>query len=144
MKIATFNINNVNKRLPNLVQWLKSAKPDIVCLQELKSAGKDFPAAALRRAGYDGVWLGQKTWNGVAILSRLGEPIVTQTALPGAEDDAQAHYMRNRFARDPGLRLDHLLLSPALAKRLEAAGVDRAVHGMEGASDHAPVWVGLT
>jgi exodeoxyribonuclease-3 len=93
MKIATFNINNVNKRLPNLVQWLKSAKPDIVCLQELKSAGKDFPAAALRRAGYDGVWLGQKTWNGVAILSRLGEPIVTQTALPGAEDDAQARYI---------------------------------------------------
>jgi exodeoxyribonuclease III len=68
MKIATFNINNVNKRLPNLLHWLKSARPDIVCLQELKCTDKDFPAAAIKRAGYDAVWRGQKTWNGVAIL----------------------------------------------------------------------------
>jgi exodeoxyribonuclease III len=255
MKIATFNINNVNKRLPNLLQWLGSAKPDIVCLQELKCTDKDFPAAAIKRAGYHAVWRGERTWNGVAILSRLGEPIVTRTALPGDLDDTQSryieaaiegvlvgclylpngnpqpgpkfdhklawfrrlhahartllksgapvvlagdynvapteidiyptkswdddaliqpesraayarlvkqgwtdalrmrhpdariytfwHYMRNRFARDAGLRLDHLLLSPPIAERLKAAGVDRAVRGKEGASDHAPTWVTL-
>jgi exodeoxyribonuclease-3 len=255
MKIATFNINNVNKRLPNLLQWLGSAKPDIVCLQELKCTDKEFPAAAIKRAGYHAVWRGERTWNGVAILSRLGEPIVTRTALPGDRDDTQSryieaaidgvlvgclylpngnpqpgpkfdyklawfrrlhahartllksgapvvlagdynvapteidiyptkswdddalvqpqsraayarlvkqgwtdalrtlhpdariytfwHYMRNRFARDAGLRLDHLLLSPSIAVRLKAAGVDRAVRSREGASDHAPVWVTL-
>jgi exodeoxyribonuclease-3 len=255
MKIATFNINNVNKRLPNLLQWLGSAKPDIVCLQELKCTDKEFPAAAIKRAGYHAVWRGERTWNGVAILSRLGEPIVTRTALPGDRDDTQSryieaaidgvlvgclylpngnpqpgpkfdyklawfrrlhahartllksgapvvlagdynvapteidiyptkswdddaliqpqsraayarlvkqgwtdalrtlhpdariytfwHYMRNRFARDAGLRLDHLLLSPSIAARLKAAGVDRAVRSREGASDHAPVWVTL-
>ena len=255
MKIATFNINNVNKRLPNLLQWLRSAKPDIVCLQELKCTDKDFPAAAIKRAGYHAAWRGQRTWNGVAILSRLGEPIVTRTALPGDPDDKQSryieaavagilvgclylpngnpqpgpkfdyklawfrrlhahgrtllksgapvvlagdynvapteidiyptkswdddaliqpesraayarlvkqgwtdalrtlhpderiytfwHYMRNRFARDAGLRLDHLLLSPVAAERLQAAEVDRAVRGKEGASDHAPTWVTL-
>jgi exodeoxyribonuclease-3 len=82
MKIATYNINNVRKRLPNLLAWLKSAKPDIVCLQELKSADADFPAAAIRKAGYQAAWRGQKTWNGVAILSRGAEPVVTRTALP--------------------------------------------------------------
>ena len=70
MKLATFNINNVNKRLPNLLAWLRAAKPDVVCLQELKSTDADFPAAKLRAAGYEAVWRGQKTWNGVAILSR--------------------------------------------------------------------------
>jgi exodeoxyribonuclease III len=255
MKIATFNINNINKRLANLLQWLGSAKPDIVCLQELKCTDKDFPAAAIKHAGYHAVWRGQRTWNGVAILSRLGGPIVTRTALPGDLDDTQSryieaaiegilvgclylpngnpqpgpkfdyklawfrrlhahartllksgapvvlagdynvaptqidiyptkswdddalvqpesraayarllkqgwtdalrtlhpdariytfwHYMRSRFARDAGLRLDHLLLSPSIAERLTAAGVDRAVRGKEGASDHAPVWVTL-
>ena len=255
MKIATFNVNNLNRRLANLLQWLKSARPDIVCLQELKCTDKEFPAAAIKRAGYHAVWRGQRTWNGVAILSRLGAPIVTRTALPGDRDDAQSryieaaiegilvgclylpngnpqpgpkfdyklawfrrlhahartllksgapivlagdynvaptdidiyptkswdedaliqpqsraayarlvkqgwtdalrmlhpdvriytfwHYTRNRFARDAGLRLDHLLLSPVAAKRLQAAGVDRAVRGHEGASDHAPTWVTL-
>ena len=70
MKIATFNINNVNRRLPNLLRWLRSAKPDIVCLQELKSTDAEFPIAAIEKAGYGAVWRGQKTWNGVAILAR--------------------------------------------------------------------------
>lgn len=253
MKIATFNINNVNRRLPNLLQWLKAAKPDVVCLQELKAAHNDFPAKALGKAGYGAVWKGQKTWNGVAILARNAEPILTRDALPGDPDDDQSRYIeaavngvligciylpngnpqpgpkfatklewfkrlaahgkallaegvpvvlagdynvaptpqdiyptkswdddalvqpesraayarllkqgwvdairtlhpdeptytfwdykRNRWPRDAGLRLDHLLLSPSLAGRLESAGVDRAVRGKPGASDHAPAWV---
>jgi exodeoxyribonuclease-3 len=255
MKIATFNINNINRRLPNLLQWLMTQQPDIVCLQELKCTDAEFPAGALREAGYHAVWRGQRTWNGVAILSRGGEPVVTRTALPGDATDSEAryieaavdgiligclyvpngnpqpgpkfdhklkwfkrlaaharkllkagvpvvlagdfnvapteidiyptrswdddaliqpasraayarlvkqgwidalrelhseqriytfwHYMRHRFERDAGLRLDHLLLSPSLAARLGDAGVDRAVRGEEGASDHAPAWIKL-
>jgi len=255
MKIATFNINNINRRLPNLISWLRRAKPDIVGLQELKCADAEFPAATLGKAGYAAVWRGQKTWNGVAILSRVGEPVTTRLALPGDREDLQSRYIeaavngvlvgclylpngnpqpgpkfdyklrwfrrlsaharkllktnvpvaligdfnvaptdediyatrswdndalihpqsraayarllkqgwtdalrkthpdqriytfwdykRNRWARDAGLRLDHVLLGPILAKRLEAAGVDRTERGREGASDHAPVWVEL-
>jgi exodeoxyribonuclease III len=255
MKIATFNINNVNRRLPNLLHWLKSARPDICCLQELKAADSEFPAAAIGKAGYHAVWRGQRTWNGVAILSRAAEPIVTRTALPGDPTDTQSryieaaiggilvgclylpngnpqpgqkfeyklkwfkrlqaharnllrdevpvvlagdynvapteidiypttswdndalvqpesraayaklvkqgwtdalrelnprarvytfwHYMRHRWERDAGLRLDHLLLSPPLASRLQGAGVDRVVRSRPGASDHAPVWITL-
>jgi exodeoxyribonuclease-3 len=255
MKIATFNINNINRRLPNLLQWLKAAHPDVVCLQELKSTDKTFPADALGDAGYRAVWKGQKTWNGVAILARDSEPILTRDALPGDPGDHQSRYieaavngvlvgciylpngnpqpgpkfdyklkwfkrlaahgkallaeglpvvlagdynvaptpqdiyptrswdndalvhpesraayagllkqgwtdairtlhpdqpmytywdyMRNRWQRNAGLRLDHLLLSPSLAKQLENAGVDRAVRGKSGASDHAPTWVVL-
>ena len=255
MKIATFNVNNINRRLPNLLQWLKAAKPHIVCLQELKCADNEFPASAIERAGYHAVWRGQKTWNGVAILSRDAEPVVTRTSLPGDANDTQAryieaaisgilvgciylpngnpqpgpkfdyklewfkrlttharkllrkgvpvilagdynvaptaidiyptkswdndalvqpksraayarlvkqgwtdairtlhgdervytfwHYMRNRWHRDAGLRLDHLLLSPALKARLIDAGVDRPMRGKDGASDHAPVWISL-
>jgi exodeoxyribonuclease III len=255
MKIASFNINNINRRLPNLLAWLKSAKPDILCLQEIKCTDAEFPTAALKKAGYSAVWRGQKTWNGVAILSRRSQPVLTRSALPGDAADDQAryieaavdgiligclylpngnpqpgpkfdyklawfkrlsthgrkllksdapvilagdfnvaptpidiypttswnddalvqpasraafahllkqgwidalrqthpderiytfwHYMRNRFDRDAGLRLDHLLLSPQVAKRLESAGVDRAVRGKDGASDHAPVWIVL-
>ena len=255
MKIATFNINNINRRLPNLLQWLEAARPDIVCLQELKAADAEFPAAAIEKAGYRAVWRGQRTWNGVAILSRGGAPIVTRNSLPGDPKDMQSryleaavdglligciylpngnpqpgpkfdyklawfkrltahakkllaqdvpailagdynvapteqdiyptrswdddaliqpesraayarlvkqgwldairtlhpdtpmftfwHYMRNRWPRDAGLRLDHLLLSPQVAKRLVDAGVDRDVRGKPNASDHAPAWIEL-
>jgi exodeoxyribonuclease III len=254
MKIATFNINNVNRRLPNLLRWLKAAKPDVACLQELKCADAEFAADAIQAAGYEAVWEGQRTWNGVAILSRRGV-VQTSAALPGDARDKEAryieaavegilvcclylpngnpqpgpkfdyklawferldkharqlleadvpailcgdfnvaptpldiypttswdddalihpksraafarlvgqgwtdairakhpnervytfwHYMRRRWERDAGLRLDHLLLSPSLAPRLKEAGVDRAARGEEGASDHAPVWVTL-
>ena len=253
MKIATFNINNVVRRLPNLLAWLKKAKPDVVCLQELKCEDVKLPRAELAKAGYRGVWRGQKTWNGVAILMRGGEPVLTRNELPGDAADAQARYVeaacngvivgciylpngnpqpgpkfdyklawferlikharaltktgapvvlagdfnvvptdadiypskswdddallqpqtrkayarllkqgwtdalrtlhpeepmytfwdykRHRWERDAGLRIDHLLLSPGVAKRLVAAGVDRAVRGREGASDHAPAWI---
>ena len=60
MKIATFNINNINRRLPNLLRWLRAAKPDIVALQELKSTDDDFPVSAIGNAGYGAVWRGQK------------------------------------------------------------------------------------
>jgi exodeoxyribonuclease-3 len=93
VKIATFNVNNINKRLPNLLDWLKAAKPDVVCLQELKAEQNKFPEDELRRAGYDSAWVGQKTWNGVAILARKNTPIVTRTALPGDPKDHQSRYI---------------------------------------------------
>jgi exodeoxyribonuclease-3 len=253
VKIATFNINNINRRLDNLLGWLRSAKPDIVCLQELKAEGREFPARAIESCGYGAVWRGQKAWNGVAILSRKSEPVLTRTELPGDRGDREARYIeaavsgiliasiyapngnpqpgpkfdykldwlrrlrlhaakflkqdlpvvlagdynvapteldiyptrswdkdaliqpksraafaslvaqgwtdgirlkhpskpmftfwdykRNRWERDAGLRLDHLLLSPQLAPRLIKAGVDRRVRGEDGASDHAPAWI---
>src|SRR6201998_1311712 len=93
MKIATFNINNINRRLPNLLRWLRAAKPDVVCLQELKAADNEFPIRAIEKAGYRGVWRGQKTWNGVAILSRQSEPVLTRTELPGDRSDHDARYI---------------------------------------------------
>lgn len=255
LKIATFNINGVNRRLGNLLEWLEDSQPDVVCLQELKAAQGDFPVAALERAGYGAVWIGQKSWNGVAILARDADPVLTRLSLPGDPADEQCRYIeaavsgvliasiyapngnpqpgpkfdyklawlkrlnrhaasllaaevpvvlagdfnvvpeprdiykttsydldalvqpaskaafralleqgwtdalrtahpedtiftfweyrRNRWARDAGLRLDHILLSPKLAPDLVDACVDREVRGREDASDHAPVWVEL-
>jgi exodeoxyribonuclease-3 len=255
MKIATFNINNINRRLPNLLAWLRAAKPDVVALQELKASDGDFPAAAIEKAGYGAVWRGQKTWNGVAILARNAAPVLTRDRLPGRPGDHEARYIeaavrgvivtsiylpngnpqpgpkfdykldwfarlrrhartfikqdlpvvlagdynvaptaldiyptrswdndalvqpksraafaslvaqgwcdgirelhpderiytfwdykRNRWPRDAGLRLDHLLISPALTSRLSKAGVDRKIRGEDGASDHAPAWIVL-
>jgi len=93
LRIATFNINNVNKRLPNLLAWLSADKPDIVCLQELKAEDSAFPIAAVEAEGYGAVWRGQRTWNGVAILSRGATPVVTRRALPGDPSDDQARYI---------------------------------------------------
>jgi exodeoxyribonuclease-3 len=93
MKIATFNINNINRRLPNLLAWLEVAKPDIVCLQELKAADDQFPHASLLEAGYHAVWQGERAWNGVAILSRRAMPVVTRRRLPGEPGDAQSRYI---------------------------------------------------
>src|SRR5215212_5893688 len=93
LKIATFNINNINKRLNNLTGWLASAQPDVVCLQELKAEQRAFPASALRDIGYRGVWLGERSWNGVAILARDSDPMLTRTSLPGNPDDHQARYI---------------------------------------------------
>ncbi len=255
MKIATLNVNNVNKRLGNLLEWLEAAAPAAVCLQETKTLDRDFPAAAIRDAGYGAIWHGQKTWNGVAILARGTDPIESRRGLPGDSEDKQpryieaavngvligclyapngnpqpgpkfdyklawlerltAHaaqlfssglpvvlagdynvvptaqdiyatksydddallqpqsraayarllaqgwvdavrtrhpteriytfwdYMRNRWPRDAGLRIDHLLLSAPVAKRLEEAGVDRWTRGVANASDHAPAWITL-
>ena len=255
MKIVTFNINNINKRLDPLLKYLRAAKPDVVCLQELKTADAQFPRDAIARAGYAAVWRGQKSWNGVAILARDCEPVITRNDLPGDPGDKQSRYieaavngvliaslyapngnpqpgpkfdyklawmkrlekhaaelyrtgvpavlagdynvvptnfdiypttsyarnaliqpqsrsafkqilnqgwvdairvrhprepmytfwdyMRSRWPRNAGLRLDHLLLSAATAERLADAGVDRDVRGKENASDHAPAWIVL-
>ena len=253
MKIATYNVNGVNGRLPVLLRWLDQSQPDVVCLQELKCPDERFPAAAIAEAGYNAIWHGQKSWNGVAILSRVGEIQETRRGLPGGSDDSHSRYLeaavggiligclylpngnprpgpkfeyklrwferlndhaqglidhglpialvgdynvmpteldvykperwaedalfapevraayarllnqgwidslrqrhpgetiytfwdyfRNAFARDAGLRIDHLLLSPALAPRLVDAQVDSYVRGWDKTSDHAPVWI---
>ena len=255
MKIATYNVNGVNGRLPVLLRWLDEAKPDIVCLQELKSPDEGFPVNAIEAAGYGAIWHGQKSWNGVAILARGTTPIETRRGLPGDPDDLHSRYIeaavagiiigclympngnpapgpkfdyklkwfdrlrrhaqdmldsnlpvvlagdynvmptdldvykperwaddalfrpevreayqqtikqgwtdalralhpeeriytfwdyfRNAYGRDAGLRIDHLLLAPSVAKRLKAAGVDRHVRGWEKSSDHAPTWIVL-
>jgi len=255
MKIATFNINGIGSRLERLLAWLALSKPDVACLQELKSPNGKLPLDAIRNAGYGVVAHGQRAWNGVAILARGREPIETGRGLPGMEADPQSRYVeavirgvvvgclylpngnprpgpkfdyklqwfeafnrhakklvasdmpvvlagdynvvptdadiynpaswredallqpesrdafarlleqgwcdairachpdrvpytfwtywRNRYPRDAGLRIDHLLLSEELAPMLRAAGVDRDVRGLPGASDHAPAWVEL-
>ena len=253
MKIATYNVNSVNARLPVLLHWLASSKPDVACLQELKATDEKFPIDAIRAAGYEAIWHGQKAWNGVAILARGEPPEEARRGLPGDPDDAQSRYiearvggvtvgclylpngnpapgpkfdyklgwmerfhahaagliagggpvvlagdynviptgldayqperwvddalfrpetrqsyqrllaqgwtdalrhlhpgetiytfwdyMRGAFPRNAGLRIDHLLLSPGLAPRLEAAGVDRDIRALEKTSDHVPTWV---
>ncbi|RYF74948.1 MAG: exodeoxyribonuclease III [Comamonadaceae bacterium] len=255
MKLATFNVNGINGRIERVLEWLSESRPDVACLQELKSPDGNFPAAAIRAAGYGVVYHGQKSWNGVAILARGKEPIETGRGLPGNEADPQARYLeavvdgvvvgclylpngnpwpgpkfdykldwfarfnahardlldsglpvvlagdfnvvptdadiynpaswrddallqpesraayaellsqgwtdslrrlhpderiytywdywRNRWPRNAGLRIDHLLLSPELAGQLRDAGVDRDVRGRAGASDHAPTWIEL-
>ena len=93
MKIATYNVNGVNGRLPVLLRWLAETKPDVVCLQELKAPDEKFPEAAILDAGYHAIWHGQKSWNGVAILSRFGKPEETQRGLPGDDEDIQSRYL---------------------------------------------------
>jgi exodeoxyribonuclease-3 len=255
MKIATYNVNGVNGRLPVLLRWLKETSPDVACLQELKAPDEKFPLQAINDAGYEAIWHGQKSWNGVAILSRNGKIKETRRGLPGDPDDTHSRYLeavvndvtigclylpngnpapgpkfdyklrwferftehaaellasgkpvvltgdynvmpteqdvykperwvddalfrpetraafkklvaqgwtdairklypdetiytfwdyfRNAYGRNAGLRIDHFLLSPKIAKRLTAAGVDRNVRGWEKSSDHAPVWIQL-
>jgi exodeoxyribonuclease-3 len=93
MKIATYNVNGVNGRLPVLLRWLEETQPDIVCLQELKAPNEKFPMAAIKDAGYDAVLHGQKSWNGVAILSRLGDLKELSRGLSGDEEDLQSRYI---------------------------------------------------
>nr|WP_295923138.1 exodeoxyribonuclease III [uncultured Dyadobacter sp.] len=255
MKIATYNVNGVNGRLPVLLRWLHETAPDVVCLQELKAPQEKFPEQAILDAGYKAIWHGQKSWNGVAILSRAELPREIRRTLPGDPEDVHSRYIeceiggltigglylpngnpapgpkfdyklswferlilhaegllaagtpvlltgdfnvmpteldvykpeswvddalfrpetraafarltaqgwtdalrtlypdekiytfwdyfRNAFGRNAGLRIDHFLLSPQLAERLVAAGVDKQVRGWEKTSDHAPVWIEL-
>ncbi len=93
MKIATYNVNGINARLPVLLRWLAEATPDVVCLQELKAPQDKFPQQAIRDAGYSAIWKGQKSWNGVAILARGHELQETRRALPGDDQDEQSRYI---------------------------------------------------
>ena len=93
MKIATFNINGVRARLQRLVEWLREAQPDVVCLQELKAPAEAFPQADIRAAGYEAVWHGQKSWNGVAILARGEAPVERRRVLPGDPEDLHSRYI---------------------------------------------------
>lgn len=93
MKIATYNVNGINGRLPVLLQWLKEAKPDVVCLQELKAPQERFPVKEINQAGYQAIWKGQKSWNGVAILAKDLEIVEVQNSLPGDSEDLQSRYI---------------------------------------------------
>jgi exodeoxyribonuclease-3 len=93
LRIATFNINNINKRLDNLLAWLAKAKPDVVCLQELKAEQQAFPFRRLRALGYEAVWLGERSWNGVAIMAREQTPVLVRESLPGDPGDSQSRYI---------------------------------------------------
>lgn len=93
MKIATYNVNGVNGRLPVLLRWLKEAQPDVVCLQELKAPQEKFPEAEILEAGYHAVWLGQKSWNGVAVLAKDRKPEISRTDLPGEEEIQASRYL---------------------------------------------------
>ncbi|MBC9929807.1 exodeoxyribonuclease III [Chitinophaga qingshengii] len=93
MKIATYNVNGINARLPVLLRWLKESAPDVACLQELKAPQEKFPELAIKEAGYDVIWHGQKSWNGIAILSKVGMPQEIRRTLPGDEEDVHSRYM---------------------------------------------------
>ncbi len=93
MKIVSYNLNGIRARLPRLLEYLEERKPDMLCLQELKCADESFPAEEIRAAGYDGVWHGQKGFNGVAILTPGGAPALRRMGLPGDPDDTHSRYI---------------------------------------------------
>jgi exodeoxyribonuclease-3 len=93
LKIATFNVNGIRSRLPNLLEWLQREAPDVVCLQELKAPDEAFPAGAIDNAGYGAIWHGQKSWNGVAILARGTKPVEVRRGLPEGGEDSHSRYL---------------------------------------------------
>ena len=93
MKIATYNVNGISARLPVLLRWLEETQPDVVCLQELKAPQEKFPLEAIHNAGYEAIWHGQKSWNGVAILSKVGPPQELRRVLPGDPEDSHSRYI---------------------------------------------------
>jgi len=122
LKIASYNINGINGRLAILSRWLEQFQPDIVGLQELKCTDESFPSAAIEALGYSAIWHGQKSWNGVALLSRVGQPVETRRALPGDPNLEQSRYIEaaicgiligNMYAPNgnpkPGLKFDYKL-----------------------------------
>jgi exodeoxyribonuclease-3 len=135
MKIATYNVNGINGRLPVLLRWLKEAKPDVACLQELKAPDEKFPLQAIEEAGYQALWHGQKAWNGVAILAKRNYSLKeVGRGLPGDPEDLQSRYIEAMVNGiwiaclylpngnpAPGPKFDYKLL---WMKRLEARAKD--------------------
>jgi exodeoxyribonuclease-3 len=107
VKIATFNINGITSRLPRLLEWLEKESPDIACLQELKAPDESFPILPIRALGYEALWHGQRSWNGVAILAKGETPVETQRGLPGDPNDLQSRYLE---ARVKGVRVASIYL----------------------------------
>lgn len=107
MRIATFNVNGVNGRLPRLLEWLEETQPDVVCLQEIKTGDETFPHKRIEAAGYGAVWHGQRSHHGVAILARGSQPVEIRRGLPGDETDTQARYLEAEVA---GLRIASVYL----------------------------------
>jgi exodeoxyribonuclease-3 len=93
VKIATFNVNGINGRLPRLLEWLEKTMPDVACLQELKAPDDKFPESAIAKAGYGAIWHGQQSWNGVAILAKGVEPAETRRGLPQDPDPSHSRYI---------------------------------------------------
>lgn len=119
LRIATYNVNGVNGRLPVLLRWLGETAPDVVCLQEIKTSDEKFPLEALEQAGYGAIWHGQKSYNGVAILARGEQPIETRRGLPGDPDDTHSRYLE---ADAHGLRVGCIYLpngNPAPGPRFD-------------------------
>ncbi len=98
LRIASYNINGINARLHVLTRWLEEFQPDVVGLQELKCTDEAFPIEAIEALGYSAIWHGQKSWNGVALLSRVGEPVETRRALPDDPDSSRAATSKRRCA----------------------------------------------
>jgi exodeoxyribonuclease-3 len=148
MKIATYNVNGIKTRLPNLLQWLEREQPDVVCLQELKAPDDLFPHAPLRDAGYHALWKGQRSWNGVAILARGSDPVEFRRELPGDPSDEHSRYLEAAVDGvvvvclylpngnpQPGPKFDYKL---AWFERLiaHAAGLYRSDHPVVMAGDY--------
>jgi exodeoxyribonuclease-3 len=93
LKVATFNVNGIRARLPQLLLWLEREQPDIACLQELKALSEGFPILDIRAAGYEAIWHGQRSWNGVAILVKGASPVEIRRVLPGDPGDEQSRYV---------------------------------------------------
>src|SRR5690606_24916868 len=110
MRIATFNVNSIKQRLGQVQGWLKERAPDIACLQEIKCVDDAFPAAAFEELGYNVAVHGQKTYNGVAILSRFPFDDVTPR-LPGDDSDDHARYLETVIStKDGALRVASVYL----------------------------------
>ncbi len=119
MKIASWNVNSVRTRLPTIIDWLKDARPDVVCLQEIKCQDEQFPTQAFEDLGYNCAIHGQKSYNGVAILSRYAIE-ESMTGLPGDEADDHARYIEAVVSADKGpLRVASIYLPNGNPKESE-------------------------
>ena len=135
MKIATFNVNSIKARLPNLTTWLQEAAPDIVCLQELKCVDDAFPRSEIEGLGYNVAVHGQKTYNGVAILSKLPLEDVTK-GLPGGTEDEQARYIEAVVSTDDGaIRVSSIYLPNG--NPVDTDKFEYKLHWMDRLIDHA-------